>query len=136
MRNVTARRKVRLAPSLDATPFRREPTLIPPQRLSDSVASMAHPSATRLVTIVNPQGIHLWPADLFVKTAQRFQATVEVIKGNERFDGRSVLSLLTTAAVQGTQLTLSATGPDAEAAVAALAEVVARGFDEMESVGG
>lgn len=96
---------------------------------------MASPYATRVVTIVNPQGLHLRPADMFVKTAQRFQAAVEVVKGNERFDGRSVLSLMTSAAVQGTQLTLQATGPDAQAAVDALADVVARGFDEMESAG-
>lgn len=91
--------------------------------------------AIRVVTIVNPRGFHLRPADLFVKTAQKYQSTIEVIKGHERFDGRSVLSLITTAAMPGTELTLSAVGPDAEAAVAELVDVITRGFVELDAEG-
>jgi phosphocarrier protein len=93
--------------------------------MSDSVAA-------RIVVIVNHLGIHLRPADLFVRRANEFQSSVEVFKGNERCDGKSVLSMLTLAAVQGTELTLRATGPDADSALSALAELVAQGFGEME----
>ena len=88
-------------------------------------------SKTRVVIIVNPQGIHLRPADLFAKLANKFQSNIEVQKGYESFDGKSVLSVLTLAAQQGTELTLKASGPDAEEALAALAQLVERGFDEM-----
>lgn len=93
---------------------------------------MSQSTAIRSVTIVNPQGIHLRPAGLFVKLANQYQASIEVVKGNERFDGKSVLSLLTIGGVQGTPLTLHATGPDAEQAVEALSALLAQGFGEMD----
>ena len=94
---------------------------------------MTDKTATRVVTIVNPQGMHLRPADLFVRLANQFQATVEILKDGERFDGKSVLSMLTLAAGQGTQLSLQASGPDAEDALTALDELVRQGFGEMNA---
>ncbi|MFM2097362.1 MAG: hypothetical protein RIS70_4486 [Planctomycetota bacterium] len=93
---------------------------------------MADEIVATVVTIVNPLGIHLRPADLFARRANEFEATVEIVKGHERFDGKSVLSILTCAAVQGTQLTIQAHGPDAPKALAALVELVSQGFGEME----
>ncbi len=92
---------------------------------------MANARLSRVVTIRNPQGIHLRPADLLVKTANRFEAQIEVVKGGDRFDAKSVLSLLTLAASQGTELLFQAQGPDAQPALDAIAELVDRGFDEM-----
>jgi phosphotransferase system HPr (HPr) family protein len=82
------------------------------------------------VTIVNPQGLHARPADMFVKLAGRFQAEIQIVKDNQQVDGKSILSLLTLAAEQGSELTISATGPDASEAMLALAELVEAGFDD------
>jgi phosphocarrier protein HPr len=91
--------------------------------------------ATRTVVITNPQGLHARPADLFVKTATRFASTkIELVKGRERVDGKSILSLLTLAAVEGTQLLIEADGPDAEQALDALAKLVEQNFAENEHV--
>ena len=84
------------------------------------------------VLVVNPQGMHLRPADLFVRTASKFQARVKVDYAGQQCDGRSVIELLMLAARQGTELTISASGDDAEQAVAALVELVQQGFGEME----
>ena len=81
------------------------------------------------MTVVNPQGLHARPADLFVKTANRFSATIEVTKGNETVDGKSILSILTLAAEQGTELEINATGTDAQEALTALSELVKNGFE-------
>jgi phosphocarrier protein len=90
---------------------------------------MADPIATRTVVVGNPQGLHARPAELFVKTASRYEARIEVIKEGHRVDGKSILNILTLAAVQGTELCLEATGPDAQAALDALSELFARNFD-------
>lgn len=82
----------------------------------------------RTVTVINPQGLHARPVDLFVRLANQFGARIEVIKGGERADGKSILSILTLAAQQGTQLDIEATGDDADVAIAALAELVKSGF--------
>lgn len=89
--------------------------------------------ALRPVTVVNPQGFHARPAALFVKLASSFQATVEILRGNEAINGKSILDLLTLGAGNGTTLTLRATGADAEAAVDALAQLIEGGFGEIET---
>jgi phosphocarrier protein len=95
---------------------------------------MTEGSASRTVIVTNPQGLHARPADLFVKLASRFESVVEVVKEGERVDGKSILAILTLAAVPGTQLRIEATGPDAEAAISALAELVLRNFDDNGNV--
>jgi phosphotransferase system HPr (HPr) family protein len=69
---------------------------------------------------------------MLVRAASRFDAAITIIKDGEPFDGKSILSLMTLGAEQGTQLLLQAEGPDADAALDALAELFGRGFDEME----
>ena len=98
---------------------------------SESVSQpdMDQPSVKRTVTVVNPQGLHARPADLFVKTANRFDATVEVTKGSETVDGKSILSILTLAAEYGTDLEIQAIGADAEEALDALVALVEQGFE-------
>lgn len=91
---------------------------------------MAETTAFRTVVVGNPQGLHARPADLFVKLASRYESNVEVIKDNERADGKSILAILTLAAEQGTQLRIEAAGPDAEAALDALADLVLRNFED------
>ena len=88
-------------------------------------------TATRSVTLVNPQGFHARPAHLFVKLAASFPCQIEILKGNEVINGKSILDLLTLGAGNGTTLTLRATGADAQAAVEALAKLVEGGFGEM-----
>jgi phosphocarrier protein HPr len=89
---------------------------------------MSEPTVSRKVVVTNPQGLHARPADQFVKLASRFESRVELIKGSERVDGKSILSLLTLAATEGTQLSIEVTGRDAEQALEALADLVAHNF--------
>ena len=91
-------------------------------------ANMTQQTARRDVTIVNPQGLHARPADLFVKLANQFESEVGLIKNGERVDGKSILAVLTLAAEKGTELTIEATGHDAAVAINALTELVDSGF--------
>ena len=86
--------------------------------------------ASGRVCIRNPQGLHARPADLFARTASKFDSTIEVIKGGERVDGKSILSILTLVAEQGTELSIEAKGPDAQAALRELVALVEAGFEE------
>jgi phosphocarrier protein len=78
------------------------------------------------VRILNLQGMHIRPATAFVETARRFQSSVFVIKDGQRVDGKnSPLELLLLGALQGTELVLEVSGPDAREAVAALVQFLA-----------
>ena len=85
------------------------------------MSSMSEVVASRKVTIVNPQGLHARPADKFARLANRFTAKVAVIKDEQRANGKSILDILMLAAEYGSQLTIEASGGDAEEAVDALA---------------
>lgn len=86
--------------------------------------------ARREVEIVNTLGLHLRAAGKFVEFARAFQADVAVICDGRKVSGKSILDLATLAAECGTRLVLDVEGPDAEAAVDALAGLVVRRFDE------
>jgi phosphotransferase system HPr (HPr) family protein len=92
---------------------------------------MSDRSVEKSVTLVNPQGFHARPAHMFMKLASEYAATVEILKGNEIINGKSILDLLTLGAGNGTTLCLRAVGDDAEDAVTALAQLIETGFGEM-----
>ena len=88
--------------------------------------------ARRQVEITNALGLHLRPADKFVRVAHRFQSEIRVFVDGQSINGKSILDLTTLAAECGTRLDLEARGPDAEAAIEALAELVLARFYETE----
>lgn len=94
---------------------------------------MSETTAQRTVTVTNPQGLHARPADLFVKLAKRFESKIELVKDSERVDGKSILAILTLAAVAGTTLSIEATGRDAQQALDALSELIAQNFADEET---
>lgn len=81
--------------------------------------------------IVNRQGLHARPSQLLVQTANRFQSQITIRNGSLEANGKSILEVMTLAAPKGTVLAFEAEGPDAQALVEAMLEVVRRGFDEM-----
>jgi len=84
----------------------------------------------RTTTICNQRGLHARAAARFVKTAGLFNAEVWVRKNGTEVSGRSIMGLMMLAAAPGTVIRLAATGPEAEAAVTALAKLVECKFDE------
>ncbi len=95
-------------------------------------------TASRTVTVINEEGLHLRAASQFVQRARRFQSHIEVVKDHDRADGKNMpLQLTALGAQQGDELRLEATGPDAEEALQALADLFASKFAmEPESRGG
>ena len=81
--------------------------------------------------IVNPLGMHVRPGAEFVKVASKFKAKVEVHKDGAVVNGKSILGMMTLAAECGSSIRIKTDGDDAEAAMAALCELVAAGFHEM-----
>jgi len=88
--------------------------------------------AHRRVEIVNTHGLHMRPAGKFVTLASSFRSEVWVEYRGARVNGKSVLDMTTLAAQRGTVLDIEAIGPDAEAAINALADLVAAGFHMTE----
>jgi phosphocarrier protein len=81
-------------------------------------------------TILNKLGIHARPAAQFVKTANRFQADIFVEKDGEEIDGKSIMGLMMLAAGHGSIISVSTEGLDADAALAAIEDLILRKFEE------
>ena len=82
------------------------------------------------VTIRNRAGIHARPAALIVQTASKFSSKLLFKKGNDTVNAKSIMGIITLGASYNTELTISAEGSDEEAAVAALADLFDRRFEE------
>jgi phosphotransferase system HPr (HPr) family protein len=80
--------------------------------------------AQAAITLPDTVDLHARPAADFVRTAMRFGADVRVAAGEREADGKSLLSILALGAKRGTTLRLRAEGPDAVAAIDALAATV------------
>ncbi len=85
---------------------------------------------TKKLTVLNKLGIHARPAAQFVRVASRFQADVTVEKDDESVDGKSIMGLMMLAVGCGADITVTVDGPDEEAALAALEELVQGKFGE------
>lgn len=95
----------------------------------ETVAS-AGSTARCSVTICNQKGLHARAAAKFVKLAERFDAQVTVQKNDTCVPGSSIMGLMMLAAGPGCEIEIEANGPGAQAAVDALAQLVAGKFDE------
>ncbi len=84
----------------------------------------------RRVTIVNSRGLHARAAAKFAQTAGSFEAMILVARGEQEVSGLSIMGLMMLAAAPGSDIELTATGPDAPAAIDALAALIADKFQE------
>ncbi len=71
-------------------------------------------------------GLHNRQATYFVQKANEFESSIYLESGNRRMNAKSLLGIMSLGIVTGTTVTLSATGPDAEAAVNALDTLLQR----------
>ena len=86
--------------------------------------------AERSVQILNKNGLHARPAAEIVKAAARFQSDITIVRDDLEVNGKSIMGVMMLAAECGATLTLRASGPDADAAVGTLAEIIASRFGE------
>lgn len=84
----------------------------------------------RRVVVVNDRGLHARAAAKFVKLAGRYKADIQVANDDTEVSGLSIMGLMMLAAAKGTALELRAAGDQADAALDALAGLVANRFDE------
>ena len=87
-------------------------------------------TASARCEILNKRGLHARAAAKFVKLAGQFGAELRVTKGATTVSGLSIMGLMMLAAAPGCCVDISAEGEDAQAAVDAVAALIAAKFDE------
>jgi len=93
-------------------------------------------TATATVTLINKRGLHARASNKFMECVLRFDAEVLVRSHNdvcaETVVADSVMELLLLGSACGEDITISATGAQAQSAVSALVELVEARFGESE----
>ena len=84
------------------------------------------------IVIINKLGLHARAAVKFMNLANRFVSSVRIEKDGNEIDGKSILGILTLAAVQGSVITLKISGPDEDQALRALETLIKNRFQEEE----
>jgi phosphocarrier protein HPr len=102
----------------DASPDNISGSSVPPGAIS------------RELPIVNKRGLHARASAKFVQMVERFNAEVWVTKGGETVGGTSIMGLMMLSAGPGTSITVSAAGPEAQAAIDAISQLVGSKFNE------
>jgi phosphocarrier protein len=102
----------------DSSPEDLSGPIIPPGAIS------------RELPIINKRGLHARASAKFVQMVERFEADVWVTKGSETVGGTSIMGLMMLSAGPGSSIVVSAAGPDAQAALDAITELVASKFNE------
>lgn len=80
--------------------------------------------------ILNELGLHARAATKFVQTANKFKADVDVEKDGQVVNGKSIMGVLMLVAAKGTQIAVRTRGPDAQACLDALGDLVRGRFGE------
>lgn len=80
--------------------------------------------------ICNQRGLHARASAKFVKCAEQFKAKITVSKDGTSVDATSIMGLMMLGASIGCTIAVSAQGNDADNALSAISDLVARRFDE------
>ena len=98
--------------------------------MSDTASASDTVRAT--VGICNARGLHARASAKFVKLASGFESEIRVSRDGSTVDARSIMGLLMLGAGKGAEIEIVAEGPDADAAIAALSDLVGCRFEEDE----
>ncbi len=123
-----------LAEAAGALAVKREQLGGAPAALAPRFAPSSAPTGGQTVTLTvrNKLGLHARPAAQFVTTAGRYAADVRVTKGDKSADGKSINQVAILGVRQGDEIVVSADGPDAAAALAALQALADDNFGDRD----
>ena len=86
---------------------------------------------TKEFIIRNKLGLHLRPAGLLVKTANKYKSDITVEKDGVQVDGKSIIAITTLNATKNSTIIIKACGQDADQALEDLERLIAGNFEEV-----
>ncbi len=86
---------------------------------------------TQNVVVNSEVGLHARPATYFIQTANHFKSSIWVEFEEQRVSAKSLLGVLSLGVEKGSEIVLSANGPDEKPAVESLVELVNSNFEEQ-----
>jgi len=84
----------------------------------------------RKTQVINKLGVHARPSAMLVQKAANFKSEIRLKKDDREVNAKSILSVMTLAAEEGSFVTIKAEGEDQKQAVETLAQLFAAKFEE------
>ena len=88
--------------------------------------------ASAKFTIINQLGLHARAATKLVQLATKFPCDVEVARGDQTANGKSVMGVLLLCGSKGTVIDVRAKGDRADECVKAIGELIENKFGEAQ----
>lgn len=82
--------------------------------------------------IINKSGFHMTPANTFVSTMSKYKSNVDLIFGDKRINGKSIMNVIGACMKCGTELTIECSGPDEQEMLDKAISLIESGFGEEE----
>ena len=83
------------------------------------------------ITITNDTGLHSRPADVFVRTAKLYTSDIQVCKGAKTSSAKTILKIILLNVCQNDEITITADGPDEDAALEDLKTLIESDFTKL-----
>ena len=80
--------------------------------------------------IVNPMGMHMRPAGMFVQAMMKYDSDVTLVVGDKEVNAKSIMNLMAACIKCGSELEVRCSGPDEEAALAEAIRLIESGLGE------
>ena len=87
---------------------------------------------SREIEIINKLGLHARASAKLTQLAGKFQSEVWMSRNQKRVNAKSIMGVMMLAAGMGSTVTLETEGPDEQAAMDALVELIGARFGESE----
>lgn len=84
----------------------------------------------KTITITNDTGLHSRPADLFVRTSKLYESGITVYKGEKSADAKNIIKIILLNVSQGTEIRITADGPDENEALSDLSSLIESDFEK------
>lgn len=81
-------------------------------------------------TIINPQGMHMRPAQLFVTAMGKFPCDVTIVFGEKTVNAKSIMNVMAACMKQGSEIELRCDGPQEEEALKTALDLIASGLGD------
>ncbi len=86
----------------------------------------------REAEIINQLGMHARASAKLTQLAGQFKSNIWLTRNGKRVNAKSIMGVMMLAAAKGATINIETDGPDETAAMQALTELIANGFEEGE----
>ncbi len=85
---------------------------------------------SKTVKITNEMGFHMRPANVFVTAMTKYASDVEIIAGEKKINGKSIMNIMAACIKCGSEITVECNGPDENEMLQEAVAMIESGFGE------